>query len=128
LVAGGAMLYSLDRMHATDPGFRTAGLHAVQMFKGGGPDAWRAFSAAVADEMRAEYDVVDVAVTTAAPLSVIGGFTVDLALPERELPEPLQASLRRVSPNFLDVIGVPVLRGRGFTAGDDQAAPNVAII
>ena len=128
LVAGGAMLYSLDRMHATDPGFRTDGLHAVQMFKGGGPDVWRTFATAVADEMRAEYDVVDVAVTTAAPLSVIGGFKIDLALPGRELPEPMQASLRRVSPNFLDVIDVPLLRGRGFTAGDDAAAPKVAII
>ncbi len=128
VIAGGAMLYSLDRMHATDPGFRTEGLHAVQMFKGGGPDVWRSFASAVAEDMRAEYDVVDVALTTATPLSLIGSFSIDLQLPERELPEPLQAGLRRVSPNYLETLETPLRRGRLFSDADDASAPKVAII
>lgn len=128
LIAGGAMLYSLNNMTAADPGYRTGGLHAVQMFKGGGPDVWRSFAAAVAEEMRGNYDVADVAVTTAAPMSLIGGFTIDLQVPGRELPEPLQAGLRRVTPNYLDMLEVPVVQGRGFSDADDAAAPKVAII
>lgn len=128
LIAGGAMLHSLNKMTATDPGYRTAGIQAVQMFKGGGPDVWRTFGAAVTAEMKAQYDVEDVAITTAAPMSLIGGFTIDLQVPDRELPEPLEIGLRRVSPNFLEMISVPVLRGRGFTDADDAAAPKVAII
>ncbi|MEX0900307.1 MAG: ABC transporter permease [Gammaproteobacteria bacterium] len=128
VIAGGAMLYSFDKMQATDPGFRADGLQAVQMFKGGGPDTWRTFANAVADEMRAQYDVEDVAITTATPLSLVGSFTIDLQLPERELPEPLQGALRRVSPNYLDLFEIPLMRGRGFTDADDAAAPNVAII
>lgn len=128
LIAGNAMLHSLNKMHAIDPGYRTAGIQAVQMFKGGGPDVWRTFAAAVADEMRAQYDVENVAITTAAPLSLVGGFSVDLRVPDREMPEPLQAGLRRVSPNYLDMLEVPVLRGRGLLATDDAAAPAVALI
>lgn len=128
LIAGGAMLHSIDNMHAADPGYRTGGIHAVQMFKGGGPDVWRSFAAAVAGEMKAQYDVEDVAVTTAAPMSLIGGFAIDVQVPDRELPEPLQAGLRRVTPNYLDMIEVPILRGRGFVTADDAIAPRVAII
>jgi putative ABC transport system permease protein len=128
LIAGGAMLHSLNNMNSADPGYRTADIQAVQMFKGGGPDVWRNFANAVADEMKAQYDVEDVAITTAAPMSLIGGFTIDLQVPDRELPEPLQAGLRRVSPNYLEMLGLPVLRGRGFTDADDAAAPKVAII
>lgn len=128
LVTGGAMLYSLKSMQSVDPGFRAGGIHAIQMFKGGGPDVWRSFGAAVAEEMRAEYDVEEVAITTAAPLALIGSFTVDLQLPERELPEPLEAGLRRVTPNYLDMLGIPLLAGRHFRDADDAAAPKVAII
>jgi len=128
LIAGGAMLHSLNNMNSANPGYRTAGIQAVQMFKGGGPDVWRNFANAVADEMKAQYDVEDVAITTAAPMSLIGGFTIDLQVPDRELPEPLQAGLRRVSPNYLELLDLPVLRGRGFSDADDAAAPKVAII
>jgi predicted permease len=34
----------------------------------------------------------------------------------------------RVSPRFLDAVGVPVLRGRGFTGQDTAASPQVAVV
>ena len=33
-----------------------------------------------------------------------------------------------ISPNFFEVMGIPVVKGRGFTARDDSAAPKVVII
>ena len=128
LVTGGAMVYSLKSMQSVDPGYRSEGIHAIQMFKGGGPDVWRSFGAAVANEMRAQHDVEDVAITTAAPLALIGSFTIDLQVPGRELPEPLEIGLRRVTPNYRDMLGIPLLAGRDFSEADDAAAPKVAII
>ena len=33
-----------------------------------------------------------------------------------------------ISPNFFEVMGIPVIKGRGFTARDDGAAPKVVVI
>ncbi|MGH9476386.1 MAG: ABC transporter permease [Terriglobales bacterium] len=38
------------------------------------------------------------------------------------------SSWDRVSPGFLDAIGVPILKGRGFTAHDTVASPQVALV
>ena len=128
LIAGAAVAMSLDQLRAVDPGFRTNNVYAVQLFHGGGPDEWRRFTDAVIAQLRTEPDVEAVALTTAPPLATIGSFSIDLQVPGRAEPEPLQAALRRVSPDYLDVIDQPLLRGRGFAAGDDATAPNVAII
>jgi ABC-type antimicrobial peptide transport system permease subunit len=49
-------------------------------------------------------------------------------LPDRELPEPLEIGLRRVSPNYLNILDIPLMAGRSFSDADDAAAPKVAII
>ncbi|MGH9485352.1 MAG: FtsX-like permease family protein, partial [Terriglobales bacterium] len=38
------------------------------------------------------------------------------------------SSWDRVSPGFLDAIGVPILRGRGFSAHDTASSPQVALV
>ncbi|MGH9415803.1 MAG: ABC transporter permease [Terriglobales bacterium] len=38
------------------------------------------------------------------------------------------SSWDRVSPGFLDAIGVPIVEGRGLTAGDNASAPLVAVV
>jgi putative ABC transport system permease protein len=128
LIAGTAVALSLDRLRTVDPGFRTDGVYAVQMFHGGGPDEWRRFANSVRTVMESEPDVEKVAVTTAPPLSLIGGFSVDVQVPGREQPEPLQVGLRRVTQAYLDVLSQPLLLGRSFLATDGVAAPNVAIV
>jgi putative ABC transport system permease protein len=42
--------------------------------------------------------------------------------------EPSLFQIRRVSPNYLPTIGIPLLTGRQFDGHDDSAAPRVAII
>lgn len=128
LIAGTAVALSLDRLRDVDPGFRTENVYAVQLFHGGGPDEWRRFANSVIGNMRSEPDVENVAMTTAPPLSHIGSFTVDAKVAGRAEPEPLQIGLRRVTPEYLDVMQQPLRRGRGFLGSDDAAAPKVAIV
>ena len=68
--------------------------------------------------------------TTALPVSDIrrgSQFTVEL--PDGSVTaEPMLLHIRRVSPSYLETMGIPVLRGRGFTAQDDTASMTVVIV
>lgn len=46
----------------------------------------------------------------------------------RERDEALTVAVRSVSPDYFDLFGIPILRGRRFTSGDREGAPRVAIV
>jgi predicted permease len=71
-----------------------------------------------------------VAYAIRAPLSLSeGGIAVKAVLPSHpELRDPIDVKFNAVSPDFLDVIGTRVIRGRGFTQSDDQNGPAAVII
>jgi macrolide transport system ATP-binding/permease protein len=48
--------------------------------------------------------------------------------PARQAGEKCNSTWDRVSPHFLDAIGVPILRGRGFTDQDTETSQPVAIV
>ena len=48
--------------------------------------------------------------------------------PMPKMDEPSGASWDRVSANYLPDLGIPVLRGRGFTAADNEASEPVAVV
>ena len=48
--------------------------------------------------------------------------------PAPKMSEQSVASWDRVSPTFLETLGQPILRGRGFTEADNLNAPNVALV
>ncbi|MGH8495876.1 MAG: ABC transporter permease [Gammaproteobacteria bacterium] len=128
LIAGAAVALSLDRLSAVDPGFRTEDVYAVQMFKGGKPDEIRRFASLVLARIEREPDVESAAITTAPPLSAIGGFKVDVQVAGREPLEATHAGLRRVTPAYLELLSQPLLTGRGFQTTDDATAPKVALV
>ena len=41
---------------------------------------------------------------------------------------PFRIELRFVTPGYFDALGIPIVRGRGFTSADDREAPAVLII
>ncbi len=45
-----------------------------------------------------------------------------------ELRSPVEIKFNAVSPDFTRVVGTPILRGRGFNAGDDAKGPPVVIV
>jgi macrolide transport system ATP-binding/permease protein len=58
-------------------------------------------------------------------------WTDGIFLPGKPLPkanDDNNALLNRVSPKFLDAVGQPLIRGRGFGEGDNEHAPLVAVI
>jgi predicted permease len=71
-----------------------------------------------------------VAYAIRAPLSLSeGGIAVKTVLPSHpELHDPVEIKFNAVSPDFLDVIGTHLVRGRGFAQSDDQNGPAVVII
>ncbi|MCI1709595.1 MAG: ABC transporter permease [Chiayiivirga sp.] len=128
LFAAAALVASLVRVQDVDPGYRTDNTQVLQLFRDGGPAQWASFAAELETRLRALPGVTQVAIASSAPLSGIGSFKIDVAVPGREDPEPLQAGLRRVSPGYLDTLAIPLLEGRNFEAGDRAGSERVAIV
>ena len=53
-----------------------------------------------------------------------------ISIPGVTFPSPDDGVLQvnSVGPNFFETFGVPILKGRGITASDNQAAPQVAVV
>lgn len=128
LITAAALAFSLFSLNAVTLGFRTQGVHVLQMFRDGGPAEWRRFAPRVREAMKAEPGLEQTAYTTAAPLSTIGRFEVDAMVPGRAQVEPYQALMRGVSSGYRALLDVPLLEGRDLAETDTQNAPMVALI
>ena len=89
-----------------------------------------AFGRALSENLALEPALSVSGFTSTLPVSdVRWGGRVFVELPDGSLtPEPLLIHYRRISPGYLTAIGIPVLRGRAFTAQDDTGTVNVAIV
>ena len=128
LFAAAALVASLIRVLDVDPGYRRDNVQVLQLFRDGGPAQWATFAEEMQTRLRALPGVTHVGLTTSAPLSGIGGFQIDVAVPGRSDPEPLQAGMRRVSPSYLETLSIPLVAGRNFDAGDRAGGEKVAIV
>ena len=54
--------------------------------------------------------------------------TQDFSIPGRELPRNTDIDLNQISPDYFDVIRVPLLEGRGFTQADTRNSEPVVIL
>ncbi len=84
----------------------------------------------VVQRMKAMPGVDRVAYAIRAPLSLSeGGIAVKVKLSGHpEMRDPVEIKYNAVSPDFLDVIGTRILRGRGFIEADDRPGPAVILI
>ncbi|MGH7445690.1 MAG: ABC transporter permease, partial [Longimicrobiales bacterium] len=84
------------------------------------------FTAHVIEQLGQHPDVAGVAITTDAPLR--GGYSASIL----RLPDQPDRDVRFyrhiVTPTFFDVLGIDILRGRGFTSADREDAPPVVIV
>ncbi len=132
-VLSGLFLQSIRAARDTDPGFRvdhvlTLGL--APRAAGYNVDASRAFYRRLAERVRALPGVRAAAFGQHIPLGVSGSVTeITIA---GYTPGPNQESLSMqssiVGDQYFDVVGIPILRGRAFTARDTATAPAVAIV
>lgn len=131
-IQAGLLFRSFESVVATDPGFQTEGLLTFQM---GTPDRLTA-----ADARRAFYDdwfarlraipgVVAAGGTTRIPLgssSVTSSARAEgNTAPAASLPE---VEFRRASTDYFRAMGMPIVKGRAFSAEDRPTDPPVAVI
>jgi putative ABC transport system permease protein len=133
LVAAGLFTRSLVHLQHLDPGFSPQGVLSGSVSLSGSrySDAAHitAFSRALEEQVRNTPGSLGAALATRLPL--IGGYDVRIAPAERPNSQPgAEPSVlySSVTPGYFDVLRIPLLRGRAFTASDDAASDRVAVI
>ena len=121
----GAVLWQLQ---GVDPGFSADHVHALQLFRGTPRAEWNGFAEQMQSRLATIPGVEKVALTSSAPLSVIGPNRLDLRVAGRAESEPMQVAFRRVSPGYRELLDIPLLAGRDFVASDREGSESVAII
>jgi len=128
LVAALGFSAALWKLQQIEPGFRVAGVHALQLFRDVPPEKEIAFATQVQERLAALPGVNKVAITSVAPLSAIGQSTSDLKVAGRAEDESVQVMFRRVSPGYRDLLGVALVAGRDFGVEDRAGGEPVALI
>jgi predicted permease len=131
VAAAGLLVKSFAAVHDVEPGFEPA---RVLTFQLAAPDDFpegprRAdYFRQVAERVRAVPGVESAAVMNRPPMTP-GDVGVAFSLQGRELPEGMRSvSLRLVSPEFTETLGIPVVAGRPLSPDDRTDAPAVGLI
>ncbi len=135
VVAAGLLMKSLWRLTRVDPGFRAPDVLTARISPSPASCADRAACVAFYEQilMRAGElpGVTEVSATNALPLGGDVPF-----LPVEIEGQPLQPAEKgaplawagAVTPDYFRLLGIPVLRGRTFTAGDGQTTAAVVVV
>ncbi|HKP94095.1 MAG TPA: ABC transporter permease [Chthoniobacterales bacterium] len=132
LLAGAGLLFrSFAQLLRTDPGFRTERVLTTRLnlppARYDKPGATVRFADQLVEKVRTLPDVESVAVVSHPPFSYADRWP--FALEGQTAPEQrLSAENRIVSPNYYQVMGIPLRRGRFFTEQDRAGQPGVVII
>ncbi len=134
LIGAGLMIKSLSSLLKVDPGFKPNDTLTMQIALLGSkyPAASQqiAFFRDVTHRVETLPGVQSVGLISSAPLSggvYAGGFSIEGRVATSET-DDLVADRRMVSPEYFNALGIPLLKGRGFTDRDDKAATGVAIV
>lgn len=135
LVAGaGLMANSFWRLYTTDPGFEPEGVLEVLVSppetRFASDDARRSYYRELLERVAAVPGVTAVSGIHLLPLTQNNwGFPYlpDDFQPRADRPLP-SANFRVVLPGYFDLMRVPVVRGRTFSAADDENAESVGVI
>ncbi len=134
LVAAGLLLRSFSKLTAVSPGFDAQHLVKAEIslpqFQYSTPQQWNAFSDELLARVQAQPGMKDTAV--AIPLPIVNG-KINLAFdivgnPPASEGEPRLADYASVSPEYLGVMGIPLLAGRFFNQQDILSGPHVSVI
>lgn len=135
LVGAGLLVRSTTRLLAVDPGFETERLLTAQVQAGAGDlrtDTLVArFFAGALDAVRGLPGVRGAAFTSQLPLSGdFDGYGIRIESQPPVDPTAANTGAFRyaVSPGYFEVLGIPSVAGRTFTAADDDRGVRVAIV
>ena len=130
LVGAGLFITSFVRLMATDPGFRTDNLLAMSVSFPNGTQ--RESVPALARDLLQRVKAIPGVDATAfsqnsRPFS-LGHMSIPLSVHGKPGAERVNVIARTVSPEYLDTLGVRLLRGRPFSWRDSAATPAVGVI
>jgi putative ABC transport system permease protein len=134
LVSAGLLLRSFSRLTSISPGFNPKNLLVVNLPLSPlayGENAVRTMTVEqIIERTRPLPGVRDAAMTTTLPMAGAGA-TIHFnraAYPPRGPDDYVMAGLRAVTPSYLSVLGVPLLRGRLISEWDHEGAPLVVVV
>ncbi len=135
LIGAGLMLRSLWKLQHVDPGFHTERVLTSRLdmnfSKYGDAEKRRLFQRRLLERLKDQPGVVSAALAGSFPLNDGGPQTGFFDIEGRPLPpEGLrpQADFQVVSAAYFQTIGIPLLRGRGFSDSDHEGAPLVGVV
>jgi putative ABC transport system permease protein len=134
LLSGAGLLgRSFLRLREVSPGFNPKGVMTVRFTlpdsRYGKPQQAAGFVRQLIDRVKQLPGVSSAAVAWWIPLSG-SDIAFDVDVEERPLPEPQRGSSQAnsVTPDYFKTLGIPIVRGRGFTDRDTIDAPKVAVV
>jgi predicted permease len=132
LVAAGLFLRSLRQTQNIDPGFETGGVLMASFNlgrEGYTPERGQLFYKQIVERVQGLPGVRSAAIAQGPPFGN-QGFLRSVFLEGRETSERdrVLVQVNPVSPRYFQTLGIPLERGRDFTADDDDDAPDVVVI
>ncbi|HEU4630630.1 MAG TPA: ABC transporter permease [Gemmatimonadaceae bacterium] len=134
LVSSGLLIRAVWKVQSVDPGFTSAGVLTMRTALSSARAADTVGRVAFYDRVLAGVQslpgVEAAAYTSGLPMVLTGGIG-GVELPGDEARRNRRTdgvSLRWVTPQFFDVLGIPILRGRGVEAGDRFGRPLAAVV
>ncbi len=134
LASAGLLVRSYLALSHVDAGYRTHDVVVARVQlsypRYDGPAVLRGFYGRLLERLRAVRGVQAAGLVSRVPLS--NGNPQDNVVAEGQEPRPGEAvrvaNVRTVDEDYFDAIGTPLVRGRHFTASDNEHAPRVAIV
>jgi predicted permease len=136
LATAGLLIKSFQRLQEESPGFARENVLTAQLalpatkYPASAPEKLVAFEQQVLERVRAVPGATAAAFTTNLPFSggnSQGSYQIDSYTPPAGQPAP-HGMVRSVSADYFKTLGIPLLRGRTFTAQDTRNAPDVVVI
>ncbi|HEX4953682.1 MAG TPA: ADOP family duplicated permease [Thermoanaerobaculia bacterium] len=131
LLAAGVLLESLGRVRAIEPGMdveRLATFAFSPAEQGRDEASGRELYRRVLEVARTVPGVEAASLATSLPFNAAGEYLQVRALESEEADEVIRARADVITPEHLEVVGVPLVAGRAFTADDRRDSYRVAIV
>jgi putative ABC transport system permease protein len=135
LIGAGLMIRSFERLGAVNPGFRPDHLLTMKVLLTGTPPSQDqpiiAFFREAVERLGRLPGVRSAGAINYLPLSTGMASATSFTIVGQPDPGPGNepgTDVRVVDPNYFRTMGIPLLQGRGFTAGDTQQSARVLIV
>jgi len=137
LIGAGLLLKSFQRLGSVDLGFNAENtltmVASLPRTKYDSPEKALLFFDSAVEHLRNAPGIKSVGLTTNLPFAdggSVDGFIVEGQEPPEgaNISQTEQAELQSVTPGTFQTLGIPLLQGRDFQAGDHSKSPPVAII